>query len=425
MRTFTVILSFGMTVMLLGCGLLSGGENPPDSESVTPSTVSENPPSVVTPSSTLVEGPLLAATAPLLYFGAKSLEERIFDSPVIARVRLDSTTSTVEYGTPAFQGAGYLTLLEFNFSVQEYLKGSGATNIVAVWHAYPLFNTRQEAQDALPDIVAARDTQWDDREAIVFLQNSRTHLPSTQQTGRFFLSSEYNPAEELDDGYSIASRHHEVWLPATAAIGAPSQPSGDLQSFLMDVPPTTGTAPTITLGEMKSRIAGVAAKLDAGDGSREYVECVRLTYQYEREERNYWATYPNRSGSSAGNVPTHEHEFDSGLAMGSILYEDDLGFGPTAENLNQLWLDGGDVDLFNVEFGETVPYDSTGDGVNDIVNFTRQVLSARPLPEGEYRFHYNDRGTMFALCDGWTIRYEWTVTSMPPMVRCTRRSSIR
>ncbi len=37
MRTFTVILLFGVTVMLLGCGLLNGGENSPDREPVTPS----------------------------------------------------------------------------------------------------------------------------------------------------------------------------------------------------------------------------------------------------------------------------------------------------------------------------------------------------------------------------------------------------
>ena len=141
---------------------------------------------------------------------------------------------------------------------------------------------------------------------------------------------------------------------------------------------------------------------------------MRLTYEYEARDRHYWATYPDRSGSVYGNSPPHEHELDSGLAMGSILYEDELGFGPTADNLNQLWLDGGDVDLFNVEFGEAVPYDSTGDGVNDVVNFTQQVLSARPLPEGEYRFHYNDRGTIFVPCDGYTLRYEWTVTVNAP-----------
>ena len=354
-------------------------------------------------------------TAPLIYFGSTSLEERILASPVVGRVRLDSTTSTVESGT-TYQGTKYLALLEFNCSVQGYLKGSGATNIVAVWAAAPFFDTRQEAEAALPDIVAARDNQWDDREAIVFLQqDSGGFLPSTEQADRYYL--EWGGTWTIPDdgyGYSIASLHNKLWLPTTAAIGAPSQPSGDQQSFLLDVPPATGTAPTITLGGMKTRISTVTAKLNAGDGSEEYLECVRLTYQYERQDRHYWQTYPDRSGSNVGNVPPHEHEFDSGLAMGSILYEDELGFGQTADNLNQLWLDGGDVDLFNVEFGETVPYDSTGDGVNDILNFTQQVLSARPLPEGVYRFHYNARGTMFALCDGWTIRYEWTVTVNAP-----------
>ena len=37
MRTFTVILSFGIAVMLLGCGLLIGGDKSPESEPVTPS----------------------------------------------------------------------------------------------------------------------------------------------------------------------------------------------------------------------------------------------------------------------------------------------------------------------------------------------------------------------------------------------------
>ena len=268
----------------------------------------------------------------------------------------------------------------------------------------------------MPAIVAARDTRWDDREALVFLQNSVTHIPSTQQTGRFYLSGGHIVSGIPDDYYSIASRHNKLWLPATAAIGALSQSSGDQQSFLMDLSPVPGTwrAPTITLGEMKNRIAAVAAKLNAGDDSAEYRECVRLTYEAEREERHYWATYPDRSGSNVGDTPPHEHEFDSGLAMGSILYEDELGFGQTADNLNRYWLDGGDVDLFNVEFGEAVPYDWSGDGVNDVVNFTRKVLSVRPLPEGVYRFHYNDLGGIFLPCDGYTIRYEWTVTVDAP-----------
>ena len=59
-----------------------------------------------------------------------------------------------------YQGTKYIALLEFSFSVEEYLKGSGAEDIVAVWAAAPFFDTQEEAEDALPAIVAARDAQW-------------------------------------------------------------------------------------------------------------------------------------------------------------------------------------------------------------------------------------------------------------------------
>ena len=431
MRTLTVVLSFGMTVMLLGCGLLSGGENPPDSERVTPSAMSEDPqsgegkspdsecvaPTAVseglqsggTPQPALSEDSQSLGILPPFYFGASSLEERILSSPVIARVRLDSTTSTVESGT-TYLGIKCIAILEFNFSVVEYLKGSGPTDIVAIWGAGQIFDTQQEAQGAMPAIVAARDTRWDDREALVFLQNSVTHIPSTQQTGRFYLSGEHIVSGIPDDYYSIASRHNKLWLPATAAIGALSQSSGDQQSFLMDVSPVPGTrrAPTITLGEMKSRIAGVAAKLDAGDGSEEYLECVRRTYQYEGIDR-----YDIGTGGDGRYYKVPNHDLDSGLAASSVVYED-AAFDGLPDQRGRLWRDGGDADLFSVELGTMVPFDFSWDGVNDSFQYDRRVVSERPLPAGMYRFHYNSREVKFVPCDGYTDRYEWTVTVDAP-----------
>ena len=460
MRTATLILLTGVTMMLLGCGLSDGGQEaqeggtapaefetpagtlvspvvsetyvgtvaPPEvserpavletpTDTVGPSVVAETPAALETPTATVAspmetktpigtEVPSVATKTPIgtaaplsvpppPYDGPKSLEERIFESSVIARVRLDSVSSSAESGTTRF-GTKYIAVPEFNLSVEEYLKGSGADDIVAVWNSVPVFDTLQEAEDALPAIAAARDAQWDDREAIVFLQNSRAYLPSTQELGRFFLSGKTN----FDDNYSIASRHHTLWLPAVAAVGDSSQPTGDQQRFLTDVPPTTGTAPTITLGEIKTRIAAVTAKLDAGDGSEEYTECVQLTYQYEREESHYRTTYPSRSGSTSANDPPHSHEFNSGLATGGLLYEDDLGFGPTTDKLVRFWLDGGDADLFRVELSEGVPHDYSRDGTNDSIQYTQRVVAARPLPSGVYRTHYNNRHVDFVLCEG-------------------------
>lgn len=340
------------------------------------------------------------------YSGPMSLEERIFASPVIARVRLESVSSSVESGSTV-RGDEYIAVIEFSFTVLEYLKGNGGNNIVAVWDDAQLFLTREEAVAALPGITAARHDRWDDREAIVFLKHSQAYLTSTQQAGRFYLSPELDVPP--DDNYSLSSRYSKLWLPAESN----SQPSGDQQRFLMDVPPASGTAPTITLGEMKDRIATVTAKLNAGDGSPEYRECLRRTYWREREQSYREETFPDRVFIPTG-FPSQDHAIDSGLAARSTLYEDDQGYGIAPNNRNQFWLDGGDADLFGVEFGEAVPYDSTGDGVNDAINFTRSVVTSRPIPEGVYRFHSNYRGTFFIPCDGFSIRYEWTVTVTSP-----------
>ena len=406
MRAFSFILLAGMTLMLLACGLSDGGEEAqeggtPTVETETPTSMVPPPVELATPTGTAAP-PLGSGTpsgtatplssAPVLYTGPTSLEERVLASPVIARVQLDSATSTAESAT-AFDGSTkHIALLEFSFSVLEYLKGSGADDIVAVWESRPIYDARQEAEAALPAIVVARDTQWDDREAIVFLKSSQTYLTSTQETDRYYLTWQHEI--DFDDMYSTASRHDKLWLPASAAVGATSQGTGDQQRFLTDVPPATGTAPTITLGEIKTRIATVTAKLNAGDGSEEYRECVRETYYLERKDRHLREIYPDRGSTGSNISPPHTHQFNSGLGVGTVVYEIPEGDPITPSVPFEVWLDGGDASLFSV------------------ANLSQdyRVTTTRPLPGMEYDFHFNHRGPYFSRCDGNTIRYEWTVT---------------
>ena len=453
MRIFSFILLAGLTILLLGCGpsdsgqeALGGGTVPASTEtpsgtvappvvSVTPTTTATQPVAVDTPTATAIPAvatgtPTTTATQPVgtptpsggvappaatntptpgvvrplsvpppPYDGPRSLEERIFASPVIARVRLDSVSSVAESGS-TYQGEKYLALLEFSFSVQEYLKGSGADDIVAVWAAAPFFDTREEAEAALPSIVATRDSQWDDRETIVFLQQDfQEFLPSTQQANRYYLAWGGGlPMYALDDGYSIASRHNKLWLPASAAVGAPSQPTGDQQRILMDVLPATGTAPNITLGEIKTKIAGVTAKLNAGDGSEEYTECVRETYYIERRNRHLREKYPDREHTGTNISPPHVHQFDSGLAGDTVVYEIPEGDTITPGAPFEAWLDDGDASLFSVA-SPSQDY---------------RMTTTRPLPGGTYNFYFNHRGSYYSRCDGWAIRYEWTVTVNSP-----------
>ena len=293
MQSLTLALLIGMTVLLLGCGLFSDGRTTEGSEAGTVSTVAVD-------------------VRPPAYLGATSLESRILASPVIARVRLDSIASTTELGT-TYRGMKHLTLLEFSFSVLEYLKGDD--DIVAVW-GHSSFDTLPEAEDALPAIAAARDAQWDNHDAIVFLQRSATYLPSTQQADRFFFSGVHLVGGVSDDYYSLGSRGNKLWLPAEASTGSPSQPNGDQQRFLIDVPLTTGTAPTITLGELKTRIAAVTARLDAGDGSEQYRECVERAYRFEGRDQ-----YRTSIGDESLFTGTPDGKLASGLSASSVVHE--------------------------------------------------------------------------------------------------------
>ena len=63
-----------------------------------------------------------------------------------------------------------------------------------------------------------------------------------------------------------------------------------------------------------------------------------------------------------------------------------------------MWLDDGDSDLF--------------DAATPSRNY--RVTATRPLHEGQYKFYLNHRGPLYSLCDGWTIRYEWTITVDAP-----------
>ena len=467
MRTFSFILLAGMTIILLGCALSNDGQEGQDerapsvekktpmstmappvesgtsTETAAPPIGSGTPTGAETPAVALktptgpqaplvvmeaptgvapTEGPErpsgtvappvapktpLGAMEPIPYKGPTSLEERILASPVITRVRLDFATSTVESGTIYDGSTKYIALLEFSFSVQEYLKGSGSDDIVAVW-AGPLFDTEEEAEEALPAIVASRDAQWDDREAIVFLKHSATYLTSTQQAGRFFLSGEILSGGLPDDYYSLASPHNRLWLPAEAAVDETSQATGDQQRFLTAVPPATGAGPTITLGEIKMRIGAVTAKLDAGDGSEEYRECVQHTYRREGDDRYSIQT---RGDGYFYRIP--DQELDSGLIASSEVYET-VAYGGLPDQRAEVWLDGGNADLFRVEFSYGVPHDFSGDGTNDSIKYIQRVVSTRPLPVGVYNTHYNNRDAHYVRCAGYASRYEWTVTVNAP-----------
>ena len=128
---------------------------------------------------------------------------------------------------------------KFTFEVREYLKGSGGIEVKAVaFDVDDWYDTRAEAEAADTDFLSTRDTQWDDREAIVFLSNAAETIPSVSAADRYWLTYMRVKGE---DGYTVASRWDPVWLPDAAAPSGASGASGaGEQEFLLEAPSSLG-----------------------------------------------------------------------------------------------------------------------------------------------------------------------------------------
>ena len=350
------------------------------------------------------------------YDGHTSLEERMVRSDVVARVKLVSVAQVGEEAAdwPSEGETSYISALEFRFKVLEYLKGSGGSELVAV--AVDLIDsyaTKEEAVASAEDFLGARDTRWDDREAIVFLEDDEPHLPSSKQTDRYLLGFVRNNYGQ--DHYTIASRHSKEWLPAAAATAGGSSGddttsgAGDGQQFCLSGPCDEGglasslvralagsltpETPTITLAELKTRIAELDAEIEAGDGSQEYSDCV-----YAKYEKQGQVDYLKQQLADKGDEPwvkdgyfyrRSDHALTSGDAAGTHVYtnfEADsvvTAYGETIPDqyAGRFPLDGRDADLFTVEY-------------------PGEVSTARPLPAGEYRHYDAGMPKKYVVCGG-------------------------
>ena len=118
-------------------------------------------------------------------------------------------------------------------------------------------------------------------------------------------------------------------------------------------------------------MAEVERTASGGDGSDEYLECIYRKYEWERK-----VDYETkRLGNYYHGI--RDHDLQSGMATGTEVFHYAYGFtyvdayGSTAPAgyEGMFWLEGTDKDLFNV----TYP------GI---------VSTARPLPEGDYKFYF-------------------------------------
>ena len=340
--------------MLLACALLAcsrftqpdepvgAAAMPPASQSSTDSTPAVAPPAL--PPSTGVPPPVVGAKQP--YFGEESIEERISWADTIVKARLSTTTSEVVRGTGEISSDYYYVALRFHLTVSEYLKGSGASSVTA-FTIQGYFHTEQEAENARPDIFSNRVSTWDDREAIIFLNSDDPYddfSAAVQGTNDYFLTI----GATYDDWYSLNNPHSKLWLPS-----AGTSATGDDQEFLLAVPVPGKDTPTITIRELKSRVAAIDAELNAGDGSEAYRTCVWLKYRIEREDQH--AQSEGRELRARDVLDTHS--LVSGSPAGTVIFESDVS-GIYPDTKIRTTLEGGDAALFETSDGPTTPDDS-------------------------------------------------------------------
>ena len=342
------------------------------------------------------------------YNGRRSLEVNILGADVIARVTLSSTaTSTVQEAPDEYGHIYWLVLLEFKFTVHEYLKGSGGNEVSGlVYRAFAYEEDARAAEAARAAetaraaeavIADAHDARWDDREAVVFLSSSDYWLELDYRLGdgQYWFGPMFRLTSDagLNDAYTVSSIHNNLWLPEDepAAQGRRSRAE---KTYLLDVPagtqtrgatgaswvsgpPNTPDPPPvseITLSDLKSKIATLEAEANAG-GTDAYYQCIRVNYAYENGLRYDTMEHGPRVLITTSTI-------GSGLPEGTFVYDYRDAGTPSKEFAPQMgWFEGATKDLVrfdNVDFRTGGRYGW---------RFTRNIVTARPLPAGSYRLY--------------------------------------
>ena len=390
--------------------------------------------------------PRQSGTDPFL--GTVSKEELILASDTIVRASLLSATSTAATSTEP-DWPGWKAVLEFRFQVHEYLKGTGPDKITAIVTESFTYNSEAEAQDLAPALLAAHDSRWDNRQAILLL-SAETDDINGFSSGRLWLGYLDLPIwadSDPDDRYSLRSYRRKLWLPAASEPSSAARgqrASNDNILFLLDVPQagastrstrsSAGTAPTISLADMRSLVTTLEAEASAG-GTAQHRRCVELYYEVER-----WGRFMTKKGWLPD---VYESSIESGQSAGTLIitqpefHSDRLAELPdpiTEESLLLPWIavfEGRDPAIVDYRVHDFETYFNQGDEQDADyweIYFSMSFETTRPLPAGEYQFFFIRDAPNPPACTKVSTYYRegndyrLTVTARLSAL-CTRRSS--
>ena len=419
--------------LVVGCGLFSDGQElsstpgtaPTEPMSVVPTnelelteqsavlSVQESTPISAPPAKSMASYDSASLSNDYTDEGVTTLEERVLRSDAIVRARLRSKTASSRWRNQRTRTSPiYSSYVEFTFDVLETLRGSVGDTVVVELNAVGRFDYEVESGWSESAAEAERratewmnndyDSQWESRDAILFLVNisntseyaritTKGRPPNVQYA---FVGNDLGgtPASHVNghDYFSISSANNKVWLPATTtASGA--------ETFYLEEPneadgtvagDSEGGDSVITLAAMKTTIK---TETDAIDSSIPgHKECLVVKKWDERL-------------GTLGTTGSGSYNIDSGSLAGTVVYERIIG----ASVYWSYILFGEDASLFVTE--------ESDDDTDPANGFDRLLKTVRPLPQGQYTIEEAKQQDSMVPC-GYIPdeRVHWTINVTAP-----------
>ena len=346
----------------------------------------------------------------------RSIEERIVGADLIAIARMTNVEKAVETVDYYGERSGYVGVLKFTFRISEVLKspvGSSPTEVIGmVSSTYP-FETRTEAQTVADKMFSGRDTQWDDRDALIFLASSSVHYPATAAENVYFMSF-IDYFTGIGDSYSIASLDLRIWLPE-AQTNAGAGTASTQRRFLTAVPEqatasggqagasaSTAETPSVALSELRTDITRLVTEQRANSHIG-YQLCIYEKYRGKRISAEFAA----EGRGSHDPEHTFNQEIYSGAPAGTEVLKDTWKSVMEAGVWeSQSELQGPNAGLFGL--GALVNPEPTSHwwgtpvfAVKQKIEFTyydEPIQTVRPLPASVYDLTWKHTRSKYVLC---------------------------
>ena len=346
----------------------------------------------------------------------RSMEERIVGADLIAIARMTNVEKAVETVDYYGESSGYVGALKFTFRISEILKspaGSSPTEVIGmVSSTYP-FETRAEAETVAQKMFSGRDTQWDNRNALIFLASSSLHYPATAAENVYFMSF-IDYFTGIGDSYSIASLDLRIWLPEAQTVAGAGGASTQ-RRFLTAVPEqatasggpagasaSTAETPSVALSELRIDITRLVAEQRANSHIG-YQLCIYEKYRGKRISAEFAA----EGRGSHDPERTFNQEIASGAPAGTEVLKDTWKSVMEAGVWeSQSELQGPNAGLFRL--GALVNPDPTSHwwgtpifAVKQKIEFTyydEPIQTVRPLPVGVYDLTWKHTRSKYVLC---------------------------